>query len=462
AAPDPRRYYAASAIEEARRRIVRAVARQEGPALVIGAAGMGKSLLLAVLAEQFEPRMSVVQLPGAQLCTRRALLQMILSELRLPYRHMDEGELRLALLEHLRGGEASQPRLAKDAEAAPRGTAEQAASVPAPRPRRILVLVDEADALPTRLLEELRVLTNLVAHGAPLVSLVLAGGPMLEERFADPQLDNFSQRLACRCYLAPLSRDETFRYVRSQVSAVGIRPETWFDADALAAIHAATGGAPRLINQLGDQLVWTIEETGCQPLDAALVQQAWSDLQQLPAPWNTDAHSSLSSSSASVGTADADVIEFGELDPPSLAPASRDESCDMADEIFVGTPFCPELALAPLDDDLPASIPIDAARRRPGDLGAYAAALDSAKELVDQLDEMDILAMTADDDAPSLAPEDPPSAENPFDEAFDDEEILVDPYADFEAQMLRGARQVVNRLDAMFAADLARHEARLS
>jgi type II secretory pathway predicted ATPase ExeA len=472
-AHDPQRYYAASAIEEARQRIVRAIARSEGPALVVGAVGTGKSLLLAVLAEQFEPRMSVVTLPGAQLCTRRALLQMILGELHLPYRHMDEGELRLSILEHLRGPASSD---AKVQEPSPpgRGQGEGASRTTQPRPRRMLVLVDEADALPTRLLEELRVLTNVVSHGIPLVSLVLAGSPILEERFADPQLDMFSQRLACRCYLAPLTREETFQYVRSQVSAVGVRPETWFDPDALAAIHAATGGVPRVVNQLGDQLVWLIEETGCQPLDAALVQQAWSDLQQLPAPWNTDAHSSFSSpAAASVGAfdggaLDGSVVEFGELDndPPTSRSVRAPGAEDAAIELFRADAPSALPSRRDRDDDGPASIPIGAGRsRRNADLTEYAAAIDATEDLVEQLDEFDILEL-ADDDAPMQGPEtsEPtaPAAANPFDEPFAEEEILVDPYSGFESQMLRTARQVINRIDRTFAAELARCELRKS
>lgn len=495
AAPDPQRYYAASAIEEARQRIVRSVARNEGPALVVGAVGTGKSLLLAALAEQFEPRMSVVRLPGAQLCTRRALLQMILCDLRLPYRGMDEGELRLSIREHLLGPASSDPTLASDVSRH-RPDAASGAPRPTSRPRRMLVLIDEADALPTRLLEELRVLTNFVAHGIPLVSLVLAGSPILEERFADPQLDMFSQRLSCRCYLAPFTREETFQYVRSQVSAVGAKPEKWFDPEALAAIHAATGGAPRLVNQLGDQLVWLIEETGCQPLDAALVQQAWSDLQQLPAPWNTDAHSSLSSAplpsgqSASVGSAESSVIEFGELDDEfsaspsapagkSNAPAGKysvpdpgastvsiaHAAHDAAEELFVGHDFIPRPLAHDLDDDLPASIPIGAARsRRNADLGVYDAAIDATEKLVDELSDFDMLELASDDLGLLLEPEPPAPkiADNPFTEPFAEEEVIVDPYSGFETQTLRAARQVLNRIDRTFAAELARCELRKS
>ncbi|MEM9659733.1 MAG: AAA family ATPase, partial [Planctomycetota bacterium] len=335
-AAEPSRYFPAGAIEDARRRIVRCVSRREGTALLIGVAGSGKTLLLEVLAGEFADQMAVVRLLGAQLCTRRAMLQMILFELGLPFRDMDEGELRLALQEHLRPADA-----------------------PA---RQLLLLVDEADALPIRLLEELRALTHAAEEGAPLVGIVLAGNHSLEESFAAPRLDLFAQRLAARCYLSPLTHDETLQFIRSQLAAVAADADQLFAADGLDAVHTATDGVPRLVNQLCDQLMWMIEETGCQPLDATLVQQAWSDLQQLPAPWDTDAGAAASSS----------VIEFGELDDEADAYATVEilvDAVDHAHPIEVLGDDLPDdesiLEERPGESlDMPASISIEAARNR--------------------------------------------------------------------------------------------------
>ena len=137
---------------------------------------------------------------------------MILFQLDLPYREMDESELRLSLLACL------QPQNAA--------------------PQRILLLVDEADALPPRLLEELRALTNLSSGGQLLVNLVLAGNSTLEEQFADPKLELFSQRISARCYLSAFGREETFQYVRAQVTAGGADPQSLFTDDGLEAIFA--------------------------------------------------------------------------------------------------------------------------------------------------------------------------------------------------------------------------------
>ena len=134
--PQAVRYFPAVALEDARQRLGRTIERGDGPGLVIGGAGTGKSLLLQVLAASYHERFDVVLLACARLCTRRALLQAILFELGLSYKLRDEGELRLSLLDHLLCTEAC--------------------------PTGLLLLVDEAHTLPVALLDELRVLTNVV------------------------------------------------------------------------------------------------------------------------------------------------------------------------------------------------------------------------------------------------------------------------------------------------------------
>jgi MoxR-like ATPase len=76
--PQVARYFPGSSIEDARNRLVRAIERGNGPGLVVGGPGTGKSLLLQVLASQFHEQFDVVLPACARLCTRRALLQSIL------------------------------------------------------------------------------------------------------------------------------------------------------------------------------------------------------------------------------------------------------------------------------------------------------------------------------------------------------------------------------------------------
>jgi type II secretory pathway predicted ATPase ExeA len=387
AAPDADRYFPATASEDARRRLGRTIERGEGPALLIGGTGTGKTLLLEVLSRQFQNKMTTVLLAGAQLCTRRALQQSILFQLGLPYRALEEGDLRLSLLEYLRPLEG--------------------------QPRKLLLLVDEADSLPTRLLEELRALTNIAYKGELLVGLVLVGSAALEERFAEPELSVFSQRLSHRCYLAPFSREETFQYLRAQVSAVGIDPARLFAQDGLEAIFIASDGVPRLINQIADQLIWLVGETGYAPIDAAIVQQAWAELQQIPAPWNLSNTEELNC-----------PVEFGELTIDSTEPVAQVQESE---------------------DDMPASIPmhsrVEAAK---ASVVEFFDSIQETEDLVAKFSEFDITANTY------VAP----VAKNPFAEDFASEEMVFDQYFQFEDQMLSLAPRVINRLDTAFAQQL--------
>ena len=143
-------YFPATAIEGARTTLARCIQRGEGAGLVIGPSGTGKTLLCLLLAEQFRRSFQVVMLNSGRLSTRRALFQAILYELGRPYRGLDEGEARLAVVDYLMAGDGSS--------------------------RGMVLLVDESHTLPLRLLEEIRLLTNLVQGSQPLVRLVLAGG----------------------------------------------------------------------------------------------------------------------------------------------------------------------------------------------------------------------------------------------------------------------------------------------
>jgi len=285
--PHAETYFPAGTMESARLTLVRCIERGAGPGLLIGPAGMGKTLLCEVLAEHFRDSFAVAMLASGRLCSRRALLQAILFELGLPYRNMEEGELRLSLIDHVSPGETSSQGL--------------------------LLLVDEAHTLPLRLLEEIRMITNLVRDGQPRVRVVLAGGPVLEERFASPKLDSFNQRVVARCYLDALNRDETDGYVRAQIAAVGGHADSIFDSDALRAIYSATDGIPRLVNQVADHALMMAAIGEKQQIGAAGIDEAWADLQQLPTPWNGAEHAG----EAEAGTG---VVEFGGLDDEDGEP----------------------------------------------------------------------------------------------------------------------------------------------
>lgn len=360
--PQTDHYFPARAIEDSRTTLMRSIQRGEGAGLIIGASGTGKTLLCLLLAEQFRRSFQVAMLTSGRLGTRRALFQAILYELGRPYRGMDEGELRLAVIDYLTTGDGSS--------------------------RGMLLLIDEAHTLPLRLLEEIRLLTNLVRGGQPLVRLVLAGAAVLEERFASPKLDSFSQRIVARCYLETFNRTETKDYIHAQVNAVGGEAEQVFPEAACQSVFQATGGVPRLINQVCDHALLLAYVAGRKTIEPANIEEAWADLQQLPTPW---AGASQQESSEN------GVIEFGALDDaaetkgdstPLFRVASLDEEVDFAEEEPAQQICRIEQLLAEADDDFQ---PV-------GSIGPE-------------------VELTFDETA------------HPFHETFQDEEIVVDRYA---------------------------------
>ena len=275
--PHVEQYFAASSMEAARQTIARCIQRGQGAAIVVGPSGTGKTLLCQVLAEQFRESLRVAMLASGRLSTRRNLFQAILYELGRPYQNLDEGELRIALAEFLLTNEDCLDGM--------------------------LLLVDEAHTLPLRLLEEIRMLTNLAQDGQPRVRLVLAGGSVLEERLAHPKLESFSQRLVARCYLESFNRNETETYIRVQIDSVGGGGKAIFSDETCRSVYQATDGVPRLINQVCDHALLLAYVAGRHQIEPAHVDEAWADLQQLPTPWTEERPQ-----------ADGDVIEFGALD----------------------------------------------------------------------------------------------------------------------------------------------------
>ncbi len=395
AAPQIQSYFPSEAIEQARQTCIRVIERAEGPALIVGPPGVGKTLLCRLLGAYFDTVFQVALLSSAQLSTHKSLLQNILFELKLPYREMDEGELRLQLINYLQPSDEC--------------------------PHGILLIIDEASAMPIRLLEEMRILTNVVGNGQPRVRLVLAGNSRLDERFAHPRLESFNQRVAARCYLQAMSRTETDDYVRAQLSFAGGSADMIFAEDAFRAIYQATDGIPRLVNQVCNHTLTLSCQAGHRKIDAEKVSQAWADLQQLPAPWQEK--------KAETDNEHA-FIEFGQLDDepssasssegePSAAPISGSPQVDPMISAVARCGEVVEFVASGEADEHPSII-----------FGSLGANIESARSFEPLMDDDDELPDSPVDESPASAeaPEQPavPLAANPFDTPFDEEEIIVD------------------------------------
>jgi len=145
------------------------------------------------------------------------------------------------------------------------------------------LIVDEAQALPSGLLEELRLLVNIESDTDKYLPVVLAGQPELADRLNTPGLRQLKQRIALRCRLAPLSLHETGCYVAARVRLAGGDAGRVFTRDAIIAVHKGSSGIPRVINVLCDNALLAGFAIDQRPVDADTVRDVCRDFDLGPA-----------------------------------------------------------------------------------------------------------------------------------------------------------------------------------
>lgn len=117
--------------------------------------------------------------------------------------------------------------------------------------RPVVLIVDEAQNLGVRGLEEIRMLSNVNAQKEYLLHVILVGQPELRSLLQMPQLRQLTQRVSVAYHLKRLTEEEVAQYIIHRVTLVGGRADT-FDKDAIRLIAAASEGIPRLINTFCD------------------------------------------------------------------------------------------------------------------------------------------------------------------------------------------------------------------
>src|SRR5262252_9441124 len=100
--------------------------------------------------------------------------------------------------------------------------------------KTVVVILDEAQQMSVDALEQIRILSTLETATRKLLQIVLVGQPELEEKLRRRELRQLDQRIGIRCYLTPLSRKDTARYVEHRLRVAGL-------AGALPFTHAALG-----------------------------------------------------------------------------------------------------------------------------------------------------------------------------------------------------------------------------
>jgi general secretion pathway protein A len=141
------------------------------------------------------------------------------------------------------------------------------------RGRRLLIVIDEAQALAPDVLEQLRLLTNLDWSGRKL-QVMLIGQPELRRMLERPELEPVAQRIVARYHLDALSERESAAYIEHRLRVAGMSQPMPFDGEAIGLIHRLSRGIPRRINVLCDRALALAHAAGTRRIGREIVERA--------------------------------------------------------------------------------------------------------------------------------------------------------------------------------------------
>lgn len=140
------------------------------------------------------------------------------------------------------------------------------------------LVVDEAQSLSHEMLEEIRFLANIETPSSKLLPVVLAGQPELADRLEQPNLRQLKQRVALRAVLRPFELEQTAAYIASRVVTAGGVPGRIFSIEAVTLIHEFSGGIPRTISVICDNVLVSGMALGRHSIERATVLEVCGDL----------------------------------------------------------------------------------------------------------------------------------------------------------------------------------------
>lgn len=253
--PDTQFCFESTGFREAMNVLLVALGSGEGYVKITGEVGTGKSLLCRTLLATLGPEFVPCYLPNP-LLQPRSLLLAIARELDLA---VPARATQLDLMTRL--GEALGAHYAAG--------------------RRVVVCLDEAQAMPVKTLETLRLLGNLETETGKLLQVVLFGQPELDRLLARGEVRQLRQRIAFSYRLPSLSADEIADYLRHRLVVAGAERGNLFHSSAVRALRRASRGVPRVTNILANKALMAAYGSGQQRVDCRAVRLAVSDTRDL-------------------------------------------------------------------------------------------------------------------------------------------------------------------------------------
>lgn len=227
--PDPSFYFSSKQHRRAKAYLDYGVMRNEGFIVITGEIGAGKTTIVRGLLDSLN-RSNVVagHLVSTQLDAEDTL-RMVAAAFGVRAKDVPKSEL-LMTLEAFFIGQVSQGK-------------------------RCLLIVDEAQNLTPRAVEELRMLSNFQFGKQSLLQSFLVGQPEFRDILQRPEMEQFRQRVTATCHIGPLDAEETRHYIEHRLKCAGATDKPQFDPAVFEIVHQASRGIPRRINAVCDRLL---------------------------------------------------------------------------------------------------------------------------------------------------------------------------------------------------------------
>lgn len=223
--PDSKFFFPSVKHTEALNSLIYAINERKGFVVITGEIGAGKTTVIRTLLNKLEPNTKTALITNTHL-TQRELIAQVLEELEVEYKPGGKQKLLSQLNSYL----ISQ--LNQDIN--------------------VVLIIDEAQNLTPKVLEEVRMLSNLETEKEKLIQIILIGQPQLKAKLENPKLEQFKQRIAVYYHIPSLSREETWGYILHRLNLVSSNGINIFNPKAVDTIYSYSRGIPRLINLVCD------------------------------------------------------------------------------------------------------------------------------------------------------------------------------------------------------------------
>lgn len=245
---DPSFFFGSSVHEEAFSNILYGIIARKGILVLTGEIGTGKTTLCRALLNRLDERVKTAFILNPSFSDVE-LLQLILRDLGIADHKASN---KLELIETLNTFLLEQSGQGNN----------------------VAIIIDEAQTLNVKQLEEVRLLSNLETEKHKLLQILLVGQPELFDKLKLPELRQLNQRVSVRYNITPLALDEVKNYIRHRLKTAGSLSRIQFTDEAFEAVYRYSNGVPRLINVICDRalLAGCVKESFA--IDENLIHQA--------------------------------------------------------------------------------------------------------------------------------------------------------------------------------------------